>query len=362
MPSESPRWRQSGWITRSFGRPRPTPILWILAAPLLVLWPSAAVQSQNPAASSVSVAEIAEAVKWIRAESGTYDQHDYIVSASVRLLFFWVSRDDVGQGYIRIGPHPLGGGAERVELLMGSDPAKVPMKINRWGAATEVYRPSDRTGAFFGFMKSSKGQSVSEMRAELSREDQSGKYLFDGNLTRQSQNRAVAMVVPITSDTDFTLHQLPQAEEMVVDRLGTTTRPPRVLEASDLKDCSSGRGFLFTVRELIEACLSGLKLPQTRCYTYSGRRYTLTLQEAKSVAERKVPLKLRGAAKTVESVYRDLQDAGFRITNMQTGNRTDFRLLYGTSGKLRGIPVLVEYQPNWWFKAILKAKPEPTAP
>jgi hypothetical protein len=301
-------------------------------------------------------------VKWIRAESGTFDQHDYIVSASVRLLFFWVSRDDVGQGYIRIGPHPLGGGAERVELLMGSDPAKAPLSINRWGAATEVYRASDRAGAFFGFMKSSKGQSISEMRAELSSEDQSRKHLFDGTLIRQSENRSVAVLVPISSDTDFTLHQFPQAEEMVVNRLGATPRPPRVLGASDLAGCSSGRGFLFTVRELIDGSLNGLKLPQTRCYTYNGRRYTMTLQETESVGERKVPLKYRGAAKAVETVYRDLKDAGFRVRNMETGNRTEFRLLYRATGKFRGIPVLVEYQPNWWFRVTLKARPEQPAP
>ncbi|NWG13330.1 MAG: hypothetical protein HXY20_07340 [Acidobacteria bacterium] len=338
------------------------PMFRVLAAQFLILFSAAASAPQDPLSPPVPTVEIEEAVKWIRAGSPSHEQYDYVVSASVRLIFFWLSRDDVGQGYIRAGPHPAGDGAERLELLMGSDPRKAPMRINRWGAATEVYRGSDCSGAFFGFMKSSEGQSVSEMKAELSREAESRKHRFAGTLVRQDRNRSVAVVVPISSDTDYRLDQLSEAERMVVERLAANPGLPRRLEASDLKDCSSGRGFLFTVRELIEASLAGLKPPQTRCYAYNGRRYELSLLKAETVAQRKVTIKYRGAAVPTETVYRDLKEAEFRTVNSGTGSRTDFKILYHASGKNRGIPVVVEYQPAWWFRVTLKARPQAVPP
>src|SRR5215472_8507270 len=35
-------------------------------------------------------------------------------------------------------------------------------------------------------------------------------------------------------------------------------------------------------------------------------------------------------------------------------------LVLGTSGSLRGIPVQIRYQPNWWFQVILNLCPEPS--
>ncbi len=50
---------------------------------------------------------------------------------------------------------------QMIQILFGSDPAKAPLAINRWGGGTEVLRGQDSgepaSSAFFGFMKSSKG-------------------------------------------------------------------------------------------------------------------------------------------------------------------------------------------------------------
>src|ERR1035437_5385256 len=46
-------------------------------------------------------APIAEAISWIHREPRDLVQFEYDMTVRVRLLVFWVSKDDVGGGYIR---------------------------------------------------------------------------------------------------------------------------------------------------------------------------------------------------------------------------------------------------------------------
>lgn len=304
--------------------------------------------------------ELEEAVEWVRSGSGVSTQYDYMLTAGVRLLFFWVSRDDVGQGYIRRGTSTPETPRESIQLLIGSDPAKAPMRINRWGAATEVRRPEDGICAFFGFMKSSKGESASAMREDLSREDKAQNHRFDGIIARTSRERSIAATVPIGSAVDFNLHQLSLAEEMVIRQLKTAAGPVRILngDGSAAQKCDSGNGFLFTVHDMIEELLSGQEAPLTHCYVYNSRRYALTLKRCTKVPDMKITVKPRGAKEKMEIRHQDLRNAEFVILNTQTGERTDFRLVLGVSGRLRGVPVQIHYQPNWWFRATLNLMPE----
>src|SRR5215467_2728533 len=101
-------------------------------------------------------------------------QYDYVMTARVRLLLFWAGKDDVGGGYIRRGRSKEEPRKEFFQVLFGSDPAKAPRAINRWGAGPAVFwhrSPEAQPGVddvesstFFGFIKSSKGKSVSEMQ------------------------------------------------------------------------------------------------------------------------------------------------------------------------------------------------------
>jgi hypothetical protein len=280
-------------------------------------------------------------------------RYDYEVTAAVRFLLFWVSRDDVGQGYIQMGAMSGTPAMETIQLLMGSDPAKAPLGINRWGAASEVWGPEEHSSVFFGFMKASESDSAAAARAELSKEKDEQKYRYNAIISRTSGGRAFSAVVPISSPTDFTLHQLPLAQQMVLQELRAHARPPRVLDVGLLEGCSTGVGFLFAVRELIGSMLNGNKIPMTRCYVYHARRYLLTVSDSESVREMRVSLKLHGNAGKVERTYRDLQKADFTALNTQSNQRTDFQVTYGSSGALRGIPVQIQYQPNWWFRVTL---------
>src|SRR5258708_22451190 len=138
-------------------------------------------------------------------------QFDYIMTARVRLLLFWVGKDDVGGGYIRRGRLPQDPASDVIELLIGSDPAKAPRAINRWGAASEiVHRPSGdshhaESSIFFGFMKVSNGASAAEMEKELAREKRGGAFLFSPIINQGEGNFDFPNVLPFSVVTDFNI-------------------------------------------------------------------------------------------------------------------------------------------------------------
>lgn len=311
--------------------------------------------------ASLESTRLGEAVQWIRSTSLQRTQCDYVMTARVRLLLFWVGKDDVGGGYIRYGTSLDGGRLGSLGVLFGSDPDKAPRKINRWGAATEFMNEDRQSSAFFGFMKASKGKSVSEMQSELSSEQAKGQHLFEAIVSRVDKTGAISRVVPFYSDEDFSLRQFDLAESMVMEKLSTAAPSLRTLDGPAMT-CAEATGFLFTVQKLIDATLAGKTAPIFTCYTYNARLYTAKLTSASKVADLTVRFKLRDQESQVTKSYHDLTRARFEVTRQENGARSTFELVYGNSGDLKGIPVQITHQPNWWFKVILNVLGKPTSP
>ena len=152
--------------------------------------------------------DIAEALSWVKSAPRDVADYEYVMTARVRLLLFWAGKDDVGGGYIRRGFSAEDRRQELIQVLFGSDPAKAPRAINRWGAGTEIAWHKNPAGpdagaddvmssAFFGFMKSSRGKSAAEMQEELKKEKEKGEHAFTGILSRVDAGRAVSVVVPL---------------------------------------------------------------------------------------------------------------------------------------------------------------------
>jgi hypothetical protein len=332
----------------------------LLGAGVLASSPVSGIHGRQDIAGPIEIEREAQS---ILASMAVQQEYDYILSASVRLLFFWISREDVGQGMIRIGEQAGEPGTQRLELVMGSDPAKAPFHVNRWGAAKEIYRASEGTGTFFGFMKSSGGNSPMDARADISKEKETDNHLFTGIVSRQGKAGIVSIAVPISSKADFTIRDLPQAEQMVLKEISGSSRKPRTKSAMETVECREAKGFLFTLREMLLSSLDGTPFPQTRCYFYHARRYLLTMSGGERVTGKNIAIQLRGASKPTVTRYNSLRDARFRVLNTESGERTDFRLFYGTEGDIRGIPVLMEHQPNWWFRITASLRPNyPLAP
>lgn len=317
-------------------------------------------------------APISEALHWVRAPLQGTIQYDYVMSARVHLIFFWAGKDDVGSGYIRRAVSSADSHEEFFQVLFGSDPVKAPRAINRWGAGTEVdwhknpvtslSREDDITAsAFFGFMKSSRGKSVPEMQNELKKEADRGQHAFTGILSRVEPARAISTVAPLQSDTDFTLHQYNLAEPMMLERIESSDHPVRSLSAESR--CSRAGSFLATVAELVDASVEGKPVPQSRCYVHDAQENTLTLEKATRIQN--LPVKLHGAKDMtiLDTTYHDLLQLDFVSQHKESGKRVYFTILVGTQAPLRGVPVQIRYQPNWWFQVVLNLRPaEPPAP
>jgi hypothetical protein len=309
-------------------------------------------------AGSQAEAAIREAVHWVEAQPRLGAEYDFVMTCRIRLLFFWTGKDDVGGGYIRIGRAAADPSLEVIRLLFGSDPAKAH-GINRWGAGTEVVRRREggaESSAFFGFMKASKGESVTAMEREISNEQQAGQHLFEGIVSRVDPGRALAATVPFYSQRDFTFQELEAAEKVVMDQLESGAgRKVRELEGASI-GCGRRGGFLSTVLDLTGAALAGTRTPVSRCYIFNSREYRVTLQTVRFVAEKAVRVTLSNGER-LERTYHALKETRFQIENLATGKKDNFTILLGTEGSLRGVPVQINYQPNWWFQVTLNLKP-----
>src|SRR5215469_5171995 len=107
---------------------------------------------------------ILDALRSVREPLAVSVEYNYIMTARVRLLFFWAGKDDVGQRLHSAWHFECRLPRGVFQVLFGSDPEKAPRAINRWGAGTEIAwhraplavppREDDVTAsAFFGFMK-----------------------------------------------------------------------------------------------------------------------------------------------------------------------------------------------------------------
>jgi len=334
----------------------------LLAATLATALSAGAASNGTPPDSGPA---INEALVWLKSSPRFDAQYDFAMTVRIRLLLFWISRDDVGGGYIRVGKAAGDSNLEVIKLLFGSDPARAH-GINRWGAGTEVAQHGKdgavESSAFLGFMKSSQGQSVGAMRQELSSEKAKGQHRFEAIISRVDPGRAVSVTVPFYSDKDFEFRDFGPAEGMVLDRLQQSQdRKFHTLEGASL-GCARSGGFLSTVRELSDHALAGDRLPISLCYVYNAKRYTISLESTHPVPEKTVQFTFGSPNKqTVHETYHNLQEARFQIVNHTSGEKSNFTVLLGTGDGLRGTPLQINYQPNWWFQITLNLKPQATA-
>jgi hypothetical protein len=286
------------------------------------------------------------ALRWISGSLRDSVQYNYVMTARVRLLLFWVGADDVGGGYIRRSTS-TDPGIRLIQVLFGSDPAKAPRKINHWGAATEAF--GNQSSAFFGFMKSTKTESAAEAEAEMRQQKEQGRHAFQANLTFTRNRTAVSRVSHLTSEVDFNLNQLDRLQSLALQSLKENTRV-RELTSSEVR-CESSRGFLQAIDELAAHALNNGAAPVSLCYVYNSRNYTLTLIEKSRVRSKSIRVQKKNGQK-LERIHRDLLETKFTVVNYK-GERSTFDLLFGTAAGLRGVPVQITHQPNWWFQIVL---------
>lgn len=333
--------------------------LWVTALTSTALAANAAPRPTQVTRPQVVPAALEEAVQMVFSDFRVEARYEYVMTGKIRLLILWIGRDDVGDGLITLERGRTRPELDAIRLKIGSDPEKAPRGINRWGAAAEVVEHDVQRGtvastAFFGFMKATEGDTFDAVEAELESEGGGSRHLFEASINRIEPSVALSSVLPIESTVDFDIGQLPQAERMVREQYerAFSRSNYRRLNGNDRGACARSASFLFTLKEVIDAAVEGRANDGSRCFVYNSKLYTLTIERQRPVARQRIEYELVDGTEVAHD-YEDLIDMRFEIRNQLTGSTEDFELLVGTRGSIRGIPVQITYQPNFWFQAVL---------
>jgi hypothetical protein len=261
-------------------------------------------------------------------------EHRYRLSAAIRPLLFWIGAKNVGGA--RIVWREDGEGRKGYELLLGSDPARAPRKINRWGWVREDADGSRAT--IMGLMNRSEDDSLDQAKAGL---QSKGSYLFKLNRARVEDGNARAEATTLHASQDYTFRQL---DELL--RFAEAANPaPRVREGR--LPPGTHPGLLFALADLVRAGVEAARMPasagpwpRTVQFTFNAGVYDLTVSSWQRVER----------ASYGTRAYEKLVRMEFESRNREKGTTERFVFACGTEGPLAGVPVFVRYQPKWWFK------------
>jgi hypothetical protein len=267
-------------------------------------------------------------------------EHTYQVNAQIRpLLLFWIGRDDVGEA--RLAWRAGSDGRRAFEFLIGSDPDRAPRKINRWGFIVEELTADG--AQVLGLMSESNEQTIEEAEAEIAR--QNGVAAFRASRTVIAGDEAVNRTMRVDAPAHLTYRDL-DALLALLPATSTNERTVRVPPGTE-------RGFLSAIDGLLQASVGPCATKQGARgvhgvhYLYNRTVFDLALESCKHERELRVH----------KHTFTDIVDGRFYIRNRTTKNKTEFRILYGTAGDLRAVPVRAVFRPRWWMEVELVLNP-----
>ncbi len=270
--------------------------------------------------------------------------HRYTMDGRVRPLLFWIGRDDVGMGEIVWRGAE---GAVAYELLIGTDSAKAPRSINRWGYILEDSRPSGTR--VLGVMTTSDEATISDVTSKTAEAKPVGRFKgLDARIAGGISRSATA-----TIETE--------REYSVCDKALIVGRIEEKLRAAALREVpvppGVRPGFLTAVAELVNDTVAAHKDGEAPLRRLKGR--TIAYVYGRNLFD----LKLTGVApvrqQAGESAGGSLVRAEFETFNRGTRSRTTFALEYAADGPLAGVPTLIRHKPRWWLEAVLKLEEGP---
>jgi hypothetical protein len=265
----------------------------------------------------------------------------YKMAAAIRpLLIFWLRSSNVGAGRIlwRAGED----GRRGYELLIGSDPARAPSRINRWGWEREDLGPAGAT--LFGVMRKTDEESLDEAKSSISAEG-TGGFLFKSIRATIAADHMRAENTVWRVSRDYSYRDIGELLALVETK---PQHPPNVREARLPEGTSPG--FLFAVTSLVEKAVAAATTPGTPRQLPSGLKATFTFNASLYDVTLRSSEWLDSATYGNRS-YERLLRMNFEHFNREKQTRERFALVCPTDGPLAHIPVFIEYQPKWWFKA-----------
>jgi hypothetical protein len=260
---------------------------------------------------------------------------NYTMNVGVRPLLFWIGWSDIGGGQIGWIKDP--DGEESLELLIGSDPARTPRQINRWGYISEHIAGS--SADLIGIMTQTDEQSIEQAKAVVGKTEK--KHAFKAIRSRLSGSEAQSSTIQLHFDKNFTYRDASSVLNLI-PASGSSFRQLRIPDGTD-------PGFLFAVKEIIRESVDQYRgsgdwsHPKPRRYVYSATLFNLSVVSARLLDK----MEVNGHQ------YTELIENRFEAYNTVTHKTSKFIVTYGTAAPISEIPIRIVYQPRWWFRAEL---------
>jgi hypothetical protein len=287
----------------------------------------------------------------------------YVMRGEVRFLGFWVGRDNVGGGSISLSRGTEGIDSQfwqDVEVLFGSNPERVPGKVNLWGYGRERSRWK-RTASggqellqsvFEGFMHPRDEIPPSVQAYMKSREGQRS-FLFRSVRSEVNQKEATTEARYFVAREDFDY----RAPNRLITRYqeNASSTPPEFRRT--LQRQSAGyetpAGFLTAAQGVVAVVVDEAARrptgwtrfrPSVR-YSFHAKPYRLSVTRLRAVARFEAPF-IRQRGMSIQNVAQ----VDFRMENLKQALAYDFTLWVALDGPMRGLPLRIAYKPSWWLR------------
>ncbi len=290
----------------------------------------------------------------------------YLMRGEVRFLFFWLGRDGVGGGRISLyqgRDNAVGQEWQETEVLFGSNPERVPGKVNMWGYGKEKSRwklaeegqPELVQTVFEGFMRPSE-EFPSELQDYLKERKAEGSFLYKAIRSEVTGRRATTEIRFFVEKEDF--HYRSPERLLLKYQQSIQSTPPekrRELVISPAEE-DVPAGFLTAVQILVGRIArearrnprGWTRISPSICYYYYAKPYRLTATKMTPVE--KFELVFTGQTGEPNAVLEDVAKVEFKIENLKDGLDHDFTLWFALGGPLEGLPVRILHQPKWWLR------------
>jgi hypothetical protein len=264
-------------------------------------------------------------------------EHRYRIIGKVRMLLFWISSDD-DVGGARVAWQHDGSDCATISLLIGSDPARAPRRINEWGYIRE--RVCGDSSDVFGVRTMSDADSVEDAVARTAQ--MPGASLFGAMCSTTTLRETTAAASTLRLPHDITYYRF----DRLLNAMETASRWE---QRRALRPPGAVAGFLTALDRQIRANATVSPAPNrvgspVLSYLYRGTLYDLRLQHSERIARTRIG----------SIVYRDVVRTEFSVSHRGTGNMERFVVTYPVEGPLANVPIRATYQPNHWFKIELQ--------